>query len=133
MLILILHRRRNRDAEEFPHHLLRLLQSALLDDLDGQVARFLHQLEVADYVAEAEAQGAGLARAQELAGTAELEIEIGELETVQRLRELREPLLLLVRHQHAIRLARPAADAAAELVELRETETVGVDDQHQRG
>src|SRR6476646_5803683 len=95
-IILILHCRRNRDAEELLYDLLSLRQAVLFDDLDGEVAGFFQEGDVADDVAGTEAHGAGLAGAEELAGAAEFEIEIGEVEAVERFRELREAILFFV-------------------------------------
>ena len=70
---------------------------------------------------------------------AQLEVALGELEAVGRLDERLEPrlrgvgqLVLRPRDQQAVRLLRAAADAAAELMELREPEPVGLLDDHDR-
>src|SRR2546426_450697 len=75
---------------------------------------------------EAEVREAALARAEQLALAAQLEVPLRELEAVRRvderlqarLRGVRQ-LLLRTRDQEAVALFRAAADAAAQLVELR--------------
>ena len=85
----------------------------------------------------AELRQARLARPEELAGAADLEVDLGEPEPVLRGFHGREALLALVgrgaaREQDAERLGGPAADAAAQLVELGQAEALGVLDQHHR-
>src|ERR1041385_9184777 len=129
--ILIPHlRRRPFDPQQPPHDIRRAIQPLAIEQRNRRVARLLHQRVVADRVADAEAQRAGLARAEELAGAAGLEVALGHFEAVARGGEDVEAILLLVRDEDAIRLALAAADAAAQLVHLREAEAVGVDDDH---
>ena len=73
------------------------------------------------------------------AAAAQVEVDLGELEAVGRLDERLEArlrglgqLLLRARDEQAVRLLRAAADAAAQLVELREAEAVGLLDDHHR-
>ena len=83
-----------------------------------------------------EAGEAGLLRAEELAGAAELHVGLGELEAVGRLLHQLEAgarvVAGLVAEQQAVALVGAAADAPAELVELRESEAVGAFDHHHR-
>src|SRR5579885_43967 len=101
-------------------------------------ARLFEDLEVADEVADAEGGDAGLARAHHFAGAAYLQIFFGDAEAVGRLFPDAEALLcdgclFVGSHQHAVALLRAATDATAELVQLRETEALGVLDDHHRG
>ena len=81
----------------------------------------------------------GLARAEQLAGPAQLEIDLGQLEAVRRLDErlqardrgLRE-LLLRPRDEQAVRLLRAPAPHGPELVQLRQPEAVGLLHDHDR-
>ena len=70
---------------------------------------------------------------------AQLEVDLGEREAVVRVHERLQALLrvlgqllLRTRDEQAVRLLRAAADAAAQLVELREAEAVGLLDDHDR-
>src|SRR6266542_3551071 len=123
---------RHRHPDQPPRQRLGLSHAAI-DDLDRRVAGLLHQRVIPHDVAETEARHARLLRAEKLAGAAELEIALGHLEAAARPGEELQALLLLVRHENAVRLSRAAPDAAAELVELREAVAVGVDDEHDRG
>ncbi len=78
-----------------------------------------------------------LARPEQLAAAAQVEVDLGELEAVGRRDERLEPLLrrlgqllLRPRDEEAVRLLGSAPDAAAELVQLSETEAVGLLDDH---
>ena len=88
---------------------------------------------------EAEVGEPGLARAEELALAADLEVLLGELEAVGRRDQRLEPvvralrqLLLRAGDEQAVRLLRPAPDPAAQLVQLGEAEAVGLLDDHDR-
>ena len=77
--------------------------------------------------------------ADERAAAADLEVLLGELEAVRRRHHRLEPLaralgqlLLRPRDEQAVRLLAPAPDAAAQLVQLREAEAVGLLDDHDR-
>ena len=81
----------------------------------------------------------GLARAEERAASADLEVFLRELEPVRRPDERLEPvaralghLLLGARDEQAVGLLRPAPDAAAQLVQLCEPEAVRLLDDHDR-
>ena len=71
-------------------------------------------------------------------GPAQPQIALGDLEAVGRLGHRLQPLARLVRQrrliqQEAVRLVAAAADAAAQLVQLRQAEALGVlDDHHAR-
>ncbi|TMA27619.1 MAG: hypothetical protein E6J87_21095 [Deltaproteobacteria bacterium] len=77
-----------------------------------------------------------LARAQELARTADAQIGVRDREAVRRGEHRRQPrfaaLSRAARHQHAQSRLRAAADAAAQLVQLREAEALRILDDHQR-
>src|SRR5205814_707380 len=93
----------------------------------------LEQLAVAEEMGEAKIGETRLARAEQGSAAAQLEVDLGELEAVARLAErlqsgvrgLRQ-LLLRAGDEQAVRLLGPATDAAAELVQLREPEAVGL-------
>ena len=110
--------------------------------LEGRVAgdeggRFLvRDLDEADVgeVFHGDVGEAGLARSEERARTAELEVLFGDIEAARVLGEGLEPPVLLAsefsREEEAVGLVFAAADASAELVELGEAEPVGVLDHH---
>ena len=108
-----------------------------IDESGSLAARELEQRPVSAETRELQIGEARLARAEELALAADLEVSLGELEAVGRLDQRLEPLarrvrqlLLGARDQQAERLLRPAADAPAQLVELGEPEAVGLLDDH---
>ncbi len=116
-----------------------LPRAVLGDELGGELAGLLEQRAVGAEAGEAEVAEAGLPRSEELALAAEVEVALGELEAVRGLDERLEARLggvgqleLRARDQQAVRLLGAAADAAAELVELREAEPVGLLDDHDR-
>jgi hypothetical protein len=81
-------------------------------------------LPIADDIGHAETWNAGLLRAKEFAGAAQLQIEFGDLETVVRTHHGIEAAFaffgnLASAHKHAIGLRRTTPDASAQLVELR--------------
>src|SRR5205085_12102392 len=121
-------RRGQTDAEDLSGECFGALGAFFLDDFDRDVARFIHEVVIAKDVAEAEARDAGLSRAEKFAGAAELEVALGDFEAVARFREDGEAILLIVRDEDAVGRARAAADAAAQLVKLRESETMRVHD-----
>src|SRR5439155_1035233 len=80
----------------------------------------------------------GLPGPEELAVPAELQIDLGDAKAVVGLRHRahsasRVLAELAVREQDAVRLPRPAAHPAAQLVQLREAEALGVLDEHHAG
>ena len=104
---------------------------------DCFAARVLHQLMVAQQIADAKGRHTGLARAEKISRTAKLQIPFGNLEAVGRLGQRLEPIAALIGQrrliqQHAVRLVRSAPDAPAQLMELREAESLRVLDQHHR-
>jgi len=85
-----------------------------------------------------ETENAGLAGAEKFAGAAEFQVSFGDFETVARAHHGVKAGAGFVGHTHgadqnAVRFLRAPADAAAELMELREAETLGVLDDHYRG
>ena len=87
---------------------------------------------------DAEAGQAALPRAEHVAFAAQAQILLGDAEAVFGLAQDGEPRLggLAERRlveQQAGRMAGPAADAAAQLVQLREAEALGVLDHHDGG
>src|SRR5438552_14330693 len=82
---------------------------------------------------EAQVAPARLPRAEQLPLAAQLEVDLGELEAVGRVAQRLQPRLrdvgqlgLVARDEQAVALLAAAADAAAQLVELREAEAVGL-------
>ena len=112
----------------------------LVDELCRRGARALEQLAVGAQPREAEVGEPGLARAEQLALAAQLEVALGELEAVGRARRAppggRRAVSVSssrrARDEQAVRLLRAAADAAAQLVQLGEPEAVGLLDDHDR-
>src|SRR6185369_14540156 len=95
------------------------------------LAGFIEQWLVADQVGELQVREPGLPRPPQLAGPAQAQVGLGELEAVVRPRHLGEPLAGAragerAGDEHAHRAVLAAADAAAELVELREPEALRV-------
>ena len=81
---------------------------------------------------------AGLARAEHLAGTAHLQVAPRDLETVAGLAQGRQTRPRHFRQrrlvqQHAMALLRAAANAPAQLVQLRQAQPLGILDDHERG
>ncbi len=81
---------------------------------------------------------AGLTRSEKFAGTALLEVALGDFKSVRRSNHGFDSLAalasyLLAGHEDTGRLFLAATDSAAELVELREAEAVGVFDDHGGG
>src|SRR6266511_5711064 len=102
-------------------------------------ARELEQVAIAAERCEAQAERTGLARAQQLALAADLEIALGEVEAVVRLDHRLQSrarrvgqLLLRARDEQAVGLLAPAPDPAAKLVQLREPEAIRLLDDHHR-
>ena len=100
--------------------------------------RVLHELMIANEITHAKRGHARLACAEEVAGTAKLQVALGDLETVGRLGERLQasPTLLRQRiliQQDAVRLMRAPADAASQLMKLRQPEAFGVLHEHDRG
>ena len=87
---------------------------------------------VAGQLGDAEAADARLARADELALAAQPQVDLGEREAVVVARERAQPRRALRPAQQAQRGVLAAADAAAQLVQLRDPEALGVLDQHHR-
>ena len=76
---------------------------------------------------------------EQRSAAAEVEIDLRQLEAVGRVDERLQPvprglgqLLRHARDEHAVRLLRPAADAAPQLVQLRKPEAVGLLHDHHR-
>ena len=92
----------------------------------------------AQQIGEAEAGGAPLPEAGQLAGASELEIHLGDREAVVGAREGFEPPSRrgrrpLAGDQDAPRAALAPPDPAPQLVELRQAEALGAFDHHHRG
>ena len=117
----------------------RVGEQALVLEPARDLARPLEEVAVRAQPHEAEIREPRLARAEQLAFAADLEIALGELEPVGRRHHRLEPLdralgqlLPRPRDEQAVRLLGAPADAAAQLVELREPEAVGLLDDHDR-
>ncbi|MNQ67371.1 hypothetical protein D3C85_818930 [compost metagenome] len=88
-----------------------------------RVAHRRQQVGVAHQVGDLELQQAGLAGAEHLAGTAQLEVLLGDHEAVRSLAHDRQALAAHVRQrgvveQHAVADRAAAADPTAQLVQL---------------
>src|SRR5919199_651191 len=101
--------------------------------------RLRDQLPVADEARELQVGEARLPRPEQLALAAQLQVDPRELEPVRDVDERLEPPLRVVgellprpRDEQAVRLLRAAADATAQLVQLRKAEPVGLLDDHDR-
>src|SRR5262249_23718009 len=110
----------------------RVLQRPRLDRRSGGTGP-LEQGAITPEGCKAEVGETRLARAEQRAASAQLEIDLRELEAVARVAERLQTrvrrigqLLLRPRDEQAIRLLGAAPDAAAQLVELREAESVGL-------
>src|SRR5688572_3565694 len=92
--------------------------------------RQLQQRQLLRQVGHLEFRQPMLARAEELAGAAKLKVEFRDLKAVGRTRHRLQPRLGVLRRrvgeQQTVRRMLTASNAAAELVELAEAETVGV-------
>src|SRR5206468_9240812 len=101
------------------------------DDGARLAARLLEQVRVAEQIDCAELGEPRLARAEELARAAQLQIDLGDAEAVVRRRHRVDPALGLFREmagrqQDAVRLPLAPSHASAKLMQLRETEALGV-------
>src|ERR1700730_4536032 len=105
----------------------RWLLRRRVGDGEGFAAGLLQEFAVAQGVGDVKAEGAGLASAEEFAGTAELQIGFGNFKTVGGAHHGFEAGAGFVGHAHgtdqdAVRFLRAPADASAKLVELGEAE-----------
>ena len=100
------------------------------------IARQDQDLGVADQVPDAEHRQARLFGAEKLAGPAQTQVHLGDMESVagihQRPDSLAPQVVQLLGDQHAIALLRTAAHAAAQLVDLRQPEALRIFDHHDR-
>ena len=99
--------------------------------------RLVQQQHIAVEIGDLQHGQTVLPLAEEIAGTPELQILLRDLEAVVGVRQgLQSPLRLLaaaLSHQHAVALGPAAAYAAPQLVQLAQTEALGVLHHHQRG
>src|SRR5437667_911966 len=96
------------------------------------------QFPIGHQVRDTKLRNSGLPRPSHLAGTAELEIDFSETESIASrhhcLNALPRDIAETVgRHQNTKRLMRAASDTAPQLMELRNTETLCMFDQHDGG
>ena len=103
------------------------------DQLVGPRAGALEQLGVVGQAGDAELGQPALARAEHLPRPAQLEVDLGEPEAVALGGDRLEPRQLRIPEEDADRLVLAAADAAAQLVQLREAVALGGLDQHHGG
>src|SRR6185503_16954894 len=94
------------------------------DDVLGLAARLFEDRAVAQQVGHAELGQSGLARAEEIAGAADLEVDLRDLEAVGRADHRVDPALRVLAeppagHENGVGRPLPAPDAPAELVQLR--------------
>src|SRR5205809_1923194 len=104
--------------QESPHDFFGAGHAVAGQQVDGRVSRPFHQMMIADDVPETETQGSRLPGAEEFAGAAKLKIALRHLESVPRLREDLQAILLQVGDQNAIRGPRAAAHPSAKLMQL---------------
>jgi len=105
---------------------------------EGFAAGLLEEFAIAEGIGDVEAEGAGLAGAEEFSRAAELQIGLGDLEAVGGAHHGIEAGAGFVGHadgtdQDAVGFCCAAADASAELMKLGEAETFGVLDDHYGG
>src|SRR5437773_4663599 len=109
-----------------------------LEHLGRRLERLRDKLRVALEIREAQQRLAALSLAQILARAAQFEIALRDLETVGTFEDDLQPVAGSLRQrvsekQDADALARATTDAAAQLMELRETEAFSTLDHHERG
>src|SRR4051812_33155218 len=106
----------------------------LVEDADRHLAGLQHVRDVAREPTELEVADAGLAVAEDLPRSPDLQVALGEEEAVGRLRHRRHPRLTVRRgwvgEQEAPRRAATTTHAPSELVQLRQPEPVRVLDDH---
>src|SRR4029453_5894315 len=95
----------------------------------------LHQLMIAQQVADAKRRHARLPRAEEVAGAAKLEGPLVDLKAIGRLGQRLQPIAPLIAQwrliqEDAIGMMRAAADASAQLMQLRQSEPFRVFHHH---
>ncbi len=108
-----------------------------LDEGEGLAPRLLEHGAVPEEIGDAELGQSGLPRAEEVAGPAQLEVDLGDLEAVIGSGHGGDPAFGVLRgragEQDAVALPRAAAHPAAQLVELGEPEALGVLHEHDGG
>ncbi len=118
-----------------------LLRGHFSAGVDGKSRRFLlgqlQQLAVAQKIGDAKIGEAGLPGAKELARSALGKIELGQLEPILRAHHGIQPLLAQWRnafagHEDAVAFGRASAYAPAQLMQLRQSEALGVFHHHHR-
>src|SRR5207249_11480302 len=114
-------------------------RSFLFDELVREGTCALEQRPVAPQVRELQIGQARLPRAEQLSAAAKLEIDFRQLESVRRRDESLEPrdgrvgeLFARARDQEAVRLLSGTSDSPAQLMQLRETETIRFLHDHDR-
>src|SRR5579885_2779691 len=116
-----------------------LPRAVLLAQPVGKPAGLLDQVAIESEPREAQVAPPRLARAEQRALAAQVQVGLGELEAVGRVDERLQPplgrlrqLLDRPRDEQAVALLAAAPDAAAQLVQLREPEAVGFLHDHDR-
>ncbi len=128
----------NRCFPTAPHERrerLRLLR--IVERGDRFPARVLHHLMIAQQIADTQRRQPGLPGPEEIAGPAQLQVALRDFETVGGVRQRFQPLAPLFAErrlikQDAVRLVRTASDAAAQLVQLGQAESLRVLHDHHR-
>src|SRR5712692_679343 len=96
----------------------------------GPVSRLFDQGDVDGQVSKAQRRQAALPLPEQFARAAQLQVGFGDSKSIVGPRQNFQPVDGILRfggsHQNAIRFVRAAADAATELVQLRQPELVGV-------
>ncbi len=114
------------------------IQRIALQPVVGELLQRRDQRRVAYRLGDLQADHTGLTAAEDFAGAAQLQVGLRDLEAVGGRAHRFEPAFRGVRqrylvHQHALAGSGAAADAAAQLVQLRQAETLGVFDDHDAG
>ncbi len=110
----------------------------VVENAASLIARHLHYLSVARDVGNLQVEShAALLRSLQITGSAELKVGLGNAETVVGLAHDVDALAgvlaqLVGRHEQTERLVGTAPHPAAQLMELRQTETLGFEDDHHR-
>src|SRR5476649_2202735 len=113
----------------------RRVGQRLREPARGLLLRRVQHVAIADEIDHPERRQAGLARAEEIAGAAQPEIALRDLEAVGRVGHRLQALARLVGErvlvqQETERLMAITANAPAQLMQLRQAEALGVLDNH---
>ena len=124
------------------HHRVRdlLLRDLLIRPFHHKsclLARQFQHVSIAQQIGHSKIRHPGLLRPEKLSRPTQPQVQLGNLETVLRTHHRVQPFLrfwrnLPTRHQHAIRLRRPAPNPSAQLMQLRQPKPLRVLHYHDR-